>query len=500
MLGVRRRAVTIVAAVAIIAGLGDARAGEPPNQNDPCSSGGRNTCGTTGTGYYADYQYGLRWFGDYRGVVPNEIHTYCIDLRYWYPAPRHQFREDTSDVLRNRDGETVSLESKRRIAYAIWEYGRSSNANQAAAVMLYVHALMGDARPGEVDPSALNETVERIYTRVARDAARYHGPYRLELRMPAPLQVGERGTAAIRVLSAGGNALPNVTVSLEAGGASGVPGEVRTNANGVATVTFTATSAEDVELTARAGGLPSTLPRIFRPTTPAAAPNGQRLAVADSQTVTATRGTNVSKSRVVVASVADPAELLAGAESRDRVTIRGAAQSFRVTVTARLYGPFRTAASIRCDQPPAWEGTWRTDGPGDYQTPPVKLDRPGWYVYVNAVPGDDDHIGATTPCTEPRERVKVEVQPRVSTIVSNQRSAPGAEIFDRVIVEGLAGETATVQAALYGPFATREAMVCTGNPVWSGSVAGDRRRRVPDRSGHAHRVRLLHLSRDDRRD
>ena len=139
-------------------------------------------------------------------------------------------------------------------------------------------------------------------------------------------------------------------------------------------------------------------------------------------------------------------------------------------MTARLYGPFRTAASIRCDQPPAWEGTWRTDGPGDYQTPPVKLDRPGWYVYVNAVPGDDDHIGATTPCTEPRERVKVEVQPRVSTIVSNQRSAPGAEIFDRVIVEGLAGETATVQAALYGPFATREAMVCTGNPVWSGSV------------------------------
>ena len=157
MLGVRRRAVTIVAAVAIVAGLGDARAGEPPNQNDPCSSGGRNTCGTTGTGYYADYQYGLRWFGDYRGVVPNEIHTYCIDLRYWYPAPRHQFREDTSDVLRNRDGETVSLESKRRIAYAIWEYGRSSNANQAAAVMLYVHALMGDARPGEVDPSALND-------------------------------------------------------------------------------------------------------------------------------------------------------------------------------------------------------------------------------------------------------------------------------------------------------------------------------------------------------
>ena len=157
--------------------------------------------------------------------------------------------------------------------------------------------------------------------------------------------------------------------------------------------------------------------------------------------MSATRGTAVSKARVVVSSVADPAELLAGAESRDRVTIRGAAPSFRVTVAARLHGPFRTAASIRCDQTPAWEGTWRTDGPGDYQTPAVKLDRPGWYVYTHTVPGDDDHTGVSTPCTDPRERVKVEVQPRVRTVVSSQRSAPGAEIFDRVIVEGLVGET-----------------------------------------------------------
>ena len=470
-----RRVVTAAAAISILAVTGVARAGEPPNQNDPCSSGGRNTCGTTGTGFYANYRYGLRWFGDFRGVVPNESHTFCIDLRYWYPAPRHRFREDTADVLRNRDRETVSLESRRRIAYAIWEYGRSSNANQAAAVMLYVHSLMGDARPGEVDPAALSNAVESIYTRVARDAARYHGPYRLDIDLPGGLQVGERGTATIRVLSAGGNAVPDVELALDVSGASGVPAEARTNANGVATVTLTATSADDVRLTARAGGLASTLPRIFEATTRAAAPNTQRLAVADSQTVSASRTTAVSRTRVVVSSVAEPTELLAGGESRDRVTIGGVGPNFRVTVTARLHGPFRTASAIRCDQPPAWEGTWRTDGPGNYQTPPVKLDRPGWYVYVQTVPGDDNTVGASTPCTEPRERVKVEVQPRVRTVVSNQRSAPGAEIFDTVVVEGLAGETVTVQAALYGPFATREAIVCTGNPVWSGTVeaAGD---------------------------
>lgn len=465
-----RAAVAVSAALLLLALPTGATAGEPPNQNDPCSRAGRDTCGTTGTGFYAVYRYGLRWFGDYRRAVPNEIHTFCIDLRYWYPSPAYRFREDTSGTLRNRDGETVSLENRRRLAYAIWEFGRSADANQQAAVMLYVHSLMGDARPGEADPSELNEGVRRMYARVANAAARYHGPYRIALQLPAALKVGEKGTATIRVLSSSGNALPNLELALDAAGASGVPGAIRTNANGVATVSFTATSADDVRLTARTRALASTLPRIFHPTTRAAAPNGQRLAVPSSQTVSASRGTNVSKARVTVSSAAVPSELLAGAESRDRVTIKGAARSFRVTVSARLYGPFRAPSSIRCDQQPAWEGTWRTDGPGDYQTPPVKLTRAGWYVYVHVVPGDDDHIGATTPCTDAKERVKVEVQPRVRTAVNNQRAAPGAEIFDKVVVDGLFGETATVKASLFGPLASREAIKCTGTPAWSGTV------------------------------
>jgi hypothetical protein len=466
-----RTAVVLAASLFLLTLPAGASAGEPPNQNDPCSAGGRNTCGTTGTGFYDTYRYGLRWFGDFRGLVPNESHTFCIDLRYWYPAARYRFREVSSGRLVNRDGETVSLESKRRLAYAIWEYGRSENANQQAAVMLYVHSLMGDARPGEASPSELNAAVQGTYARVARDAARYHGPYRLDVRLTGARQVGDTGTATVRVLSANGNALPNQELALDASGVSGIPNETRTNANGVATISFTATSAgDDVGLTVRARGLASTLPRIFTPSVPVAARNGQRLAVPDSQELTASHGANVNKARVNVSSVAAPAELLAGSESRDRVTIRGAGAGFRVTVTARLHGPFRTAGSIRCDQPPAWEGTWRTDGPGEYQTPPVKLEKPGWYVYVQTVPGDANHVGVSTPCTDPKERVKVVVQPRVRTVVSSQRTAPGTEITDKVIVEGLFGETVTVNAALYGPFATREAIRCTGNPAWSGTV------------------------------
>ena len=40
---------------------------------------------------------------------------------------------------------------------------------------------------------------------------------------------------------------------------------------------------------------------------------------------------------------------------------------------------------------------------------------------------------------------------------------------------GLGGQAATIQAALYGPYATREAITCTDTPVWTGtlSVPGD---------------------------
>ena len=88
---------------------------------------------------------GSRWFGDFRGAVPGAAHTFCIDLGYWYPSPRYRFRE-VSGALRNRQGEAVSVVNQRKMAFAIWTFGRTSNQDQQAAVMLYVHSLMGDIR------------------------------------------------------------------------------------------------------------------------------------------------------------------------------------------------------------------------------------------------------------------------------------------------------------------------------------------------------------------
>ena len=82
---------------------GVAQAAEPPNQNDPCSKAGRNTCGTTGEGSYRTYRYGIRWFGDYRGAVDDVTGaTFCIDLRFWYPSKAFGYEKRSAAGLQEQ--------------------------------------------------------------------------------------------------------------------------------------------------------------------------------------------------------------------------------------------------------------------------------------------------------------------------------------------------------------------------------------------------------------
>jgi Sortase domain len=447
-------------------------AADPPNPNDPCSSAGRNTCGTLGVGYHRTYRYGLRWFGDFRGAIPGPAHTFCIDLGYWFPARKYRFRE-VSGPLRNRQGELVSVVNQQKMAFAIWTYGRTSSKDQQAAVMLYVHSLMGDARPGEIDPGALGSRVESLFERIAREAARLHGPYRVEVRVPSGLTVGREASATIRVRSAAGNDVPNVELTLTDRGAGGIPTKVRMNAEGSARVTFTPSSAGELRISATTEALASTMPNVFAPTTQPAARNGQRLVVPESQTVTAEDEGTVAQARIAVSSQAMPNRLLVGEPVQDRVTISGTASTWRGNVAVQIYGPFPTEEAIRCDGQPAWTESRPATGSGSFTTAPARLNTVGWYTFVQTVPGDANHIGLTTPCRAPNESFRVETQPRVQTIVSSTRVEPGTALHDRVMVSGLASQRVTVQAALYGPFAARAGMACTGTPVWTGSLEVD---------------------------
>jgi hypothetical protein len=313
-------------------------AGTPPNPNDPCVKGTRDTCNTTGIGYYKTYRYGTRWFGDFKNAIPGVAHSYCIDLRYWYPDAAYSYKEDTSGSLTNKDGDAVPVPNRQRIAYATWIYGRSSNPDQAAAVMLYVHAQMGDARAGEVHPSVLGSNVSALYDRISRDATKFHGPYRFEIKVPAGLKVGTAVSATVRVLAAGGSAVPNLPLTLSVQGATGISKRAKTDGSGFARITLTP-GGGPLKLSASTSTLPSTLPRVFEPTSGSSAANGQRLVLPAAQTLSDSAGGSASKTQIRVSTAATPSTLVVGKTSQDRLTISNAGANWSGTIQVRIYGP-----------------------------------------------------------------------------------------------------------------------------------------------------------------
>ncbi len=172
-----RRLFPLLLSLLLLAGIAQSSfAAEPPNQNDPCSRAGRDSCGTTGVGRYATYRYGLRWFGDYRKAVPGEDDpTFCIDLRFWYPSPKFKYKERSTDGLKSRAKKAVPATRLAYMNYALWKYGRSDNVTRQAATMLFVHHLMDDGAPGEIDPGAISPQIEATFNRISDEAKKFAG-------------------------------------------------------------------------------------------------------------------------------------------------------------------------------------------------------------------------------------------------------------------------------------------------------------------------------------
>jgi Sortase domain len=426
---------------------------------------GRDTCASTGVGFYRVSPYGVRWYGDYRGVVAGRRHLFCLDLRYWYASRAYRYRPAPAAALRNRDGVRVPAANRRRMAYALARFGRTTHPGQQAAVMLYVHSLMGDARPGELDPAAAGPGVASLLARIARASARYAGPYRVSASLPAKLVVGIPATATLRVISAAGAALPDVPLAVSATGATGAPGAARTNADGVARVAFVPASASGLSLRVETGPLPGTEPLVFVPTAGASRANGQRLAgAAPARRVTSTVTHPVTAAPLLTAN-ATPASTTVGASTSDTVVVSRTGGS-STSVQVELWGPFDSADEIACTGTPMWTGSFVANGDSTTATAPVTLQKAGWYGYLAAIPS-----GASTACGAAAQRVFAVARPALATTASAAVVRRGGSVSDTIAVGGLGGAAATVQAALYGPFASREAVRCTApHRVWSGTV------------------------------
>jgi hypothetical protein len=478
-------AAVLAAGALVVVPLG--RAGRPPDPHDPCVRAGRDSCGTAGVGFYRTYSYGLRWFGDYRGALTSKLPTFCLDLGYWYASRTYGYRP-VAGPLRNRAGTTVSRESRRRLAYAVWRYGRSDRPAQQAAVMLYVHSLMDDARPGEIDPAALGTRGAELYARIVRDSARLHGPYRIEVELPKRLLVGERASGTVRVLAASGAAMPGVDLAVSATGAQGAPTHVRTSASGTARLALTPAAVSGLRLRLAAAGLAASEPHVYGPTKGAAQANGQRLVLPAAAPVVATAKRTDVGARPQLVTRASARTAAPGAKVSDNVTITGLGGA-SAEVHVELWGPFPTRSEIACTGTPYWTGAFTADGDGTTATTPVTLDRAGYYSFRESIAASPPSEGFETPCAVTVETTLVKARPVVTSVETEQIVRPGSTGIDRVRVTGLGKTPATLGVELFGPFPTRAAISCTYTHLhWHGRLplAGDTQ---------AARVAAAHLDR-----
>ena len=87
-----------------------------------------------------------------------------------------------------------------------------------------------------------------------------------------------------------------------------------------------------------------------------------------------------------------------------------------------------------------------------------------------------------TACGEAAETTLALGRPAVSTVVSDDVVREGTAIFDRIRVTGLGKTPVPIDVELFGPFASRSAIRCTGTPYWKGTVeaSGDGTVRSPN--------------------
>ena len=185
----------------------------------------------------------------------------------------------------------------------------------------------------------------------------------------------------------------------------------------------------------------------------------QETAPADENHVGFTTPCNLASERAVVRAkptlhtVVSAQTVAPGASLTDSVTVSGLAGE-HITVQAALYGPFPARDAIACTGTPAWTGTIDVTADGTFQTEAYVVTTPGYYTYYESIAAAEFVTATKTACAETAETAIVTGQPKLQTLVSAQRAKPGATIRDKVIVTGTGVLSLSIQAALYGPFAT----------------------------------------------
>lgn len=191
-----------------------------------------------------------------------------------------------------------------------------------------------------------------------------------------------------------------------------------------------------------------------------------------------------------LATRASAQRALVGDTLTDSVVVAGLGGA-TISLDWRLLGP-RPPHAGSCTAldwsgaPTAATGSVTVTGDGTYPTPGVRVARAGCFTYVESLAETaTTHTAGSAP-GQPAETTLTRAHPRLHTRASARRVTTGSLVRDTVVVRGAwPGLRQRVVARLYGPFASRSQITCTGTPYVTARL-----RVRGNGSFHTSRVRL----------
>lgn len=430
------------------------------------------------------------WIGSYR--AGNGRVFFCIDYLYDSRIGGRPTITSTHGLV-NQLGDRIGAPEVAALNYLVstWAGSGSTGSDvRDAAIALIIRELMSDGvRPDgtvvyprglkvgqRVRPpiGGLDGPIMTTAQQMWADASRYRGGYRLRLTASAqgPLELGTRRSYRVEVISADGFPVPRVPVSFTCAGPVVCPKPIRTGRT-ARSVAVAPTAVGELVLRASASG-PASDGRIYRTGgwrthggVTAQDRGTQRGWIAGrSVTRAEVRATAlIVKGTPEIVTRASQATATPAADLTDRVTVSGLPVGYRQQVTATLYGPYDAQPGPHdcTDAYRVGSVQFLLERNGEVVTPPVRVRAPGYYTWVEQVPGDDRTNAVTTPCGLVEETTLVTPRaPAVRTRASAQRARVGASVHDTVVVTGLGvGDLVTVRWRLLGPVAPRGAS-CDG--------------------------------------
>jgi hypothetical protein len=365
--------------------------------------------------------------------------------------------------LRDLDGSGVRAVTRRevtRAAYLLSAYGsrRGHRAQNAAVEVAVDDLLVGGrhARRGSRTLARIRQTgadaveIRYLADYMLRDAQQYAGPYHIAIsRRGATL--GGTAALSVRVTASSGAPFATLPVTVQVPGKTARRAE--TDGSGRAAFTWSATRAGLLDVVVRVAELPEARLLVRSPLRRGAS----RVALAGIKRTVA-RHVRVPIRAIPTVTLQPAAPTLVGAETTGTITVTDGIDLPR-PATYTLYGPFPTQAEASCTGTPYRTTSGSVSADGDYAVPATVIDATGYYAWGVHVDGNLLNTEASA-CGQPFV-ARVKPWAAVKVLVSQVRVGGQLRAYWSVgrLPDPYAG---TVTVRLFGPFASREDVRCTG--------------------------------------